>query len=148
MSDLVKESANGHAMIIQTRAGRCPNLSDSAYSWDTGTSFSAPFVAGTAAVYLSDHPLALPAEVKAAILSAASQGQLDMSGALPGTPNACLSSLLLGPPVAAASGPNQIERMPPGDWSSIACKAGDDTVSCDEGQPATAAAPSQNMAKP
>ena len=142
------KSARAQALIIHTPAGRCPNVNDSAYSWDTGTSFSAPFVAGAAAIYLSDHPLALPAEVKAAILSTASQGHLDLSSALPGTSDAFLSSLLLGPPVAAASGPNQNGRMPPGERASAACKAANGTVSCDEGQTATAAAPSQNIAKP
>lgn len=88
-------------------ADRCPSVNDTAYTYDTGTSFAAPFVAGAAAIYLSDHPLARPAEVKAALVSAASQSQMNLSTALPGTPNAFLSSLLLGPPVAAAAGPIQ-----------------------------------------
>ncbi|KAK9838622.1 hypothetical protein WJX74_000008 [Apatococcus lobatus] len=130
--------------------GRCPDVNDTAYTWDTGTSFAAPFVAGAAAVYLSDHPLALPSEVKAALMSAATQGQMDLSDALPGTPNAFLSSLLFGPPVAAASGPDQATAESASDWVSIACEAGSGIngpgrVACDQGQ---AAGPSQAMVKP
>ena len=88
-------------------AGPCVSLNDSAYTWGTGTSFAAPFVAGVAALYLSDHPQATPAQVKAALMSAATPGQLDLTTSLPGTPNAILSSLVSGPPVAAAAGPYQ-----------------------------------------
>ena len=89
-------------------AGLCSPVNDSTYAFQVGTSFAAPFVAGAAALYLSDNPEALPAEVKAALLSAATLGQLDLSGSLPGTPNVLLSTLISAPPVAAAAGPDQM----------------------------------------
>ncbi|AHG91360.1 peptidase S8 and S53 subtilisin kexin sedolisin [Gemmatirosa kalamazoonensis] len=62
---------------------------DSATRVMSGTSSAAPFVAGAAALYLSAHPAASPAEVSAALVGHAVQGAL---GAVPaGTANRLLS---------------------------------------------------------
>ena len=60
------------------------------YAWMTytGTSFAAPQVTGTAAVYLQTHPTATPAEVTSAILATATQNALTNVPA--GTPNRLL----------------------------------------------------------
>jgi len=63
---------------------------------------SAPLVAGAAALILGEKPAATPAEVKAELLSRATEGVLDFAAAtarrspvvLPGTPN---KMLYLGP---------------------------------------------------
>lgn len=46
-------------------ASRCAQLSDDAYTWASGTSMAAPLVSGAAASYLSEHPEASAAEVRA-----------------------------------------------------------------------------------
>jgi subtilisin family serine protease len=71
---------------------RCGAISDTAYAIASGTSMAAPHVAGAAAVYLSAHPTASPAQVKAALLSRATRGTISpgQPGMLPGTPNALL----------------------------------------------------------
>lgn len=74
---------------------RCPDPSlPSAAAWSSGTSMSAPLVAGAAALVLGERPAATPAEVKAELLSRATEGALDFaskkSGVLPGTPNKLL----------------------------------------------------------
>ena len=59
---------------------------------------SAPLVAGAAALVLGERPGATPTEVKAELLSRATEGVLDFAskktGVLPGTPN---KLLYLGP---------------------------------------------------
>jgi subtilisin family serine protease len=54
----------------------------SAFSGD-GDSYAAPFVAGVAALYLQKHPQATPAEVKTAIVSAATRDVVKNAGAAP-----------------------------------------------------------------
>jgi len=50
------------------------NGTDTTTTYAAGTSFSSPFVAGIAAVYLEQHPGATPTEVSAAIVSNATPG--------------------------------------------------------------------------
>ena len=79
---------------------RCPDPAlPSAAAWSSGTSMSAPLVAGAAALILAERPDATPAEVRAELVSRATEGPLDFSssgkpGVLPGTPN---RMLYLGP---------------------------------------------------
>ena len=51
---------------------------------------AAPFVTGAAAAYLGDNPSASPAEVKAALINAATPGNLDPAVIKAGTPNLML----------------------------------------------------------
>ncbi len=60
----------------------------------SGTSFSAPFVAGAAALMLEDTPAASPAAVNAALVSATSTGVVTSPGT--GSPNRLLFSPLVG----------------------------------------------------
>lgn len=46
------------------------------YSGGSGTSFSAPAVAGAAALYISTHPGATPAQVRTALIAAGSPGPI------------------------------------------------------------------------
>ncbi len=69
--------------------------SDNGYSYGSGTSYSAPMVAGAAAVYLHDHPAASPAEVREALQNNATQGVVGDAG--PGSAN----RLLYVGPIAA-----------------------------------------------
>ncbi|CAD7701558.1 unnamed protein product [Ostreobium quekettii] len=73
-------------------AGRCKNLTDSAYTWNEGTSMAVPHVAGVAAMYLGEYPDASPAEVKEAIISHATVEKIDKDLMRPGTPNRLLYS--------------------------------------------------------
>jgi subtilisin family serine protease len=65
-----------------------------------GTSMAAPHVAGVAALYLSAHPSATPAEVTAAIIGAATANVL--KNATGGSPNLILSSNVTGATAAPA----------------------------------------------
>lgn len=97
-SDLLAACGGG------TGAGkrRCPDPSlPFAAAWSSGTSMSAPLVAGAAALILGERPNATPAEVKAELVSRATEGVLDFANSpsrkpevLPGTPN---KLLYLGP---------------------------------------------------
>ena len=84
-------------------AKRCGRVSDSAYSMSSGTSMAAPHVAGVAAEMLSRKPAAKPAEVKAALLEAATRGRI-MGSMLPGTPNLLLFQAETPVAVLAAGG--------------------------------------------
>jgi subtilisin family serine protease len=57
--------------------------SDTAEFSGDGDSFAAPFVAGVAALYLQRHPLATPADVKAAIVSTATPDVVKNAGTAP-----------------------------------------------------------------
>ncbi len=59
------------------------NASDASEFTDDGDSYAAPFVAGVAALYLQRHPLATPADVKEAILAAATRGVVRNCGTSP-----------------------------------------------------------------
>ncbi|MEV6164653.1 S8 family peptidase [Streptomyces sp. NPDC052052] len=65
------------------------NSSDSATSTISGTSMATPHVAGAAALYLADHPSDTPAQVSAALVSAASSGVVTSPGT--GSPNLLLN---------------------------------------------------------
>ena len=69
------------------------NTSDTATNTLSGTSMASPHVAGIAALYLADHPNALPAEVLAAITTAATPGVLTNIGT--GSSNLLASNLLV-----------------------------------------------------
>ncbi|KUF15010.1 S8 family peptidase [Streptomyces silvensis] len=62
--------------------------SDTASAVSSGTSMAAPHVAGAAALYLSGHPSARPAEVAKAVVRRAVQGRVTAAGS--GSPNKLL----------------------------------------------------------
>ncbi|MEP6622416.1 MAG: S8 family serine peptidase [bacterium] len=68
--------------------------SNSAITTGSGTSFSAPHVAGAAALYLQLNPSATPAQVRAALISNATPNVV--AGAPPGTPNLLLYTGFIG----------------------------------------------------
>jgi subtilisin family serine protease len=59
------------------------SASDTAAFSGDGDSYAAPFVAGVAALYLQQHPQATPAEVKAAIVAAATRDVVKNAGTAP-----------------------------------------------------------------
>ncbi|MEU6078474.1 S8 family serine peptidase [Micromonospora sp. NPDC047074] len=67
---------------------------DSATYTGSGTSFSAPHVAGAAAIYLRNNPTASPATVNAAVVAAATPNVVINPGA--GSPNRLLHINTLG----------------------------------------------------
>ena len=85
--------------------GRCPSLNDSAYTWDTGTSFAAPHVAGVAAIYFSQRPDAVPGDFAASLIQASTKNAINSSLLTANTPNRLLLSHLEEAVVVAASGP-------------------------------------------
>ena len=66
---------------------------------------AAPFATGTVAAFLADNPNAAPADVRNALLTAATAGNLDSASLIPGTPNRMLFTRIAEPLVEAASGP-------------------------------------------
>ena len=73
----------------------------------SGTSFAAPHVAGVAAVYMSGRPDASPADLKTALLAAATEDALDPAQLTPLTPNRMLYNNLEVAEVVASGGPDQ-----------------------------------------
>ncbi|MGW6154613.1 S8 family peptidase [Streptomyces sp. NPDC055144] len=64
------------------------DTSDTGKATFSGTSMASPHAAGAAALYLSDHPSATPAEVSRALTKHAAAGRI--TDALPGSPNKLL----------------------------------------------------------
>ncbi|WP_332888621.1 S8 family peptidase, partial [Actinophytocola xanthii] len=64
------------------------NTADAAVSTISGTSMASPHVAGAAALWLTTHPTATPAQVQAALLAAATPNKVTSAGA--GSPNRLL----------------------------------------------------------
>ena len=73
-------------------AERCPAVTDTAYAWASGTSMAVPHVAGVAALYLSQHPSASPAEVKEKLMERVTMNLIQSPYLLPDTPNRLLYS--------------------------------------------------------
>ncbi|EFN59363.1 hypothetical protein CHLNCDRAFT_137826 [Chlorella variabilis] len=85
---------------------RCEAVSDSAYTYASGTSMAVPHVAGVAAAYLSANPEAAPRDVAAALVAGATLGKVVTSKLKPGTANRLLYSRLGDSgEVQAANGP-------------------------------------------
>ena len=68
-------TADGRAdpEIVAPAAGRYYQVATGGFGWGNGTSFSAPTVAGAAALIFSAHPGATPDEVRAALLAGANR---------------------------------------------------------------------------
>ena len=85
-ADAARQSGYGPHLTIFApgiRIQGAGSASDTAeYSGD-GDSYAAPFVAGVAALHLQRHPLATPADVKAAIVSSATPGVVTHAGTAP-----------------------------------------------------------------
>ncbi|WP_205719605.1 S8 family serine peptidase [Actinomadura geliboluensis] len=82
-----------------TRINSSWNSGDTATRTISGTSMAAPHVTAAAALWLSAHPDAAPAEVQAALVAAATQGRIRDAGA--GTPNRLLFTGTDGSPGSA-----------------------------------------------
>ena len=85
-SDIATQSGYGPHLTIFApgiRIQGAGSASDTAEFSGDGDSYAAPFVAGVAALYLQQHPQATPAEVKAAILAAATRDLVQNAGAAP-----------------------------------------------------------------
>jgi subtilisin family serine protease len=85
-SDVATQQGYGPHLTIfapGVRIQGAGSASDTAEFSGDGDSYAAPFVAGVAALYLQKHQPATPAEVKAAILSAATRDAVKNAGAAP-----------------------------------------------------------------
>lgn len=69
-SDVIKPDVAAPGVGIVAASYQAPG-GPALYEFKSGTSMAAPHVAGLAAVYLSEHPLASPAEVKSALMTTA-----------------------------------------------------------------------------
>ncbi len=85
-SDVAKQSGYGPHLTIFAPGRRIQGAGSAGdateFSGD-GDSYAAPFVAGVAALYLQQHPQATPADVKHAILAAATRDVVKNAGAAP-----------------------------------------------------------------
>jgi subtilisin family serine protease len=85
-SDVAAQSGYGPHLTIfapGVRIQGAGSTSDTVAFPGDGDSYAAPFVAGVAALYLQRHPQATPAEVKSAIVSAATRDVVKNAGAAP-----------------------------------------------------------------
>ena len=85
-SDVATQKGYGPHLTIFAPGARIQgagSASDTAEFSGDGDSYAAPFVAGVAALYLQKHPQATPAEVKTAIVSAATRDAVKNAGAAP-----------------------------------------------------------------
>ncbi|MCM3613309.1 S8 family serine peptidase [Microbacterium enclense] len=69
-SDILKPDVSAPGVAILAAAANAPGA-DPAFEFLSGTSMSSPHVAGLAALYLGERPLATPAEVKSAMMTTA-----------------------------------------------------------------------------
>lgn len=76
---------------------RCGNVTRDTYAFASGTSMAVPHVTGAAALYLARNPQATPAEVRTALINAASPDKIDPRLLSPGTPNLLLMTRLEDP---------------------------------------------------
>lgn len=103
-----------------TNMFKCHKMGNTSYAKTTGTSFAAPQVAGAAAMWLEENPEALPEEVKAAIMRAATKSKLKNSvWPLQGTPDLILYTDLWEVPEVPAV---------PNIWASVYDSFAADTV--------------------
>ncbi|KAL4418998.1 hypothetical protein ABPG77_000863 [Micractinium sp. CCAP 211/92] len=85
---------------------RCEAVTDSAYTYASGTSMAVPHVAGVAAIYLGNNPGAAPRDVSAAIVGGSTPDKIQAAKFKAGTPNRLLySGVAQQPEVEAAGGP-------------------------------------------
>ncbi len=90
--------------------------SNTATRTDNGTSFSAPHVAGAAALYRQYNPSATPAQVQTAIVNGASVNKIDIASGHTNTPNKLLFTPFIGW-AASMSGPTTIGHTNSCSWS-------------------------------
>jgi subtilisin family serine protease len=116
--DHVVVADNGWSGAMDTPG--TPRGSNTALNTNSGTSFSAPMVAGIAALYLQNNPGASPATVKNALISAAWVGKLkDTRPGVLGSPNRLASPCVPGNAVCTngmgtggGSGPGYNRNLP------------------------------------
>ena len=85
-SDVARQSGYGGRLTLFAPGIGIPgagSASDSAEFSGDGDSYAAPLVAGVAALYLQRHPQATPAEVKSAIVAAATRDVVKNAGTAP-----------------------------------------------------------------
>jgi subtilisin family serine protease len=85
-ADVATQKGYGPRLTIFAPGARIQgagSASDTAEFSGDGDSYAAPFVAGVAALYLQKHPQATPAEVKTAIVSAATRDVVKNAGSAP-----------------------------------------------------------------
>src|SRR4051794_5350988 len=85
-SDVAKQSGYGARLTLFApgiRIQGAGSASDTTEFTGDGDSYAAPFVAGAAALYLQKHPQAPPAEVKSAIVAAATRDMVKNAGDAP-----------------------------------------------------------------